>query len=253
MSVDSIDRQNMSSNNPEERATRERETHELLDGLLGRHQEFFADPKNRLEFLEGQDAAGFYRLAQHINARLRGLIPREVRRDDDEKGAFLPMLHTPSHADKPDAFRRGFDAIHEYLRDSGDLPEAKLEKVAAAAEALVIWVHPFNDGNGRTSRFMGKFIEQGGTDSDALIAETISGYNRGTVYNFKLRTRESELSDANNEDLLLDDDEREEMRAKAEMLPDDIEGMYLSIKRLLESDELQVRAKHRRDQQAAAA
>lgn len=246
MSVSPSERRKLSSRDSEERTTRKREACELLNGLLGRHQEFFADSENRLKFLQDQDAASFYRLAQHINARLRGLIPREVRQDSDEEGGFLPLLHTPSHADKPDAFRRGFDAIHEYLQDSGDAPDAKLEKVAAATEALVIWVHPFYDGNGRTSRFMGKFIEQGGADVDALIAETISGRKRGTIYDFKVHTRESELADANNEDLLFDDDEREKIRAGAEALPDDIEGMYLSIKRLLGSDELLVYAKRRR-------
>lgn len=249
----SSERQRKSSTDVVERELRERETYQLIHDLIGRHQEFFANSENRLDFLKGTDAAGFYRIAQHINAKLRGERPYELRKCDNEKGAFLPMLHTPSHEDKPVAFQRGYEAIQEYLRDSSDSLEKKLEGVAMASEALIIWVHPFNDGNGRTSRFLGKFIESGASNIDELVAETASSRERGTYYRCKLATKEGLIADANNEDLMLDDDERDEMREKAQSLPNDIDGMYLSVKRLFESDALRDQTKKYKKQQAVAA
>lgn len=253
MSETTIDRTRKSSNDETERFTRERDVQGLLHDLLGRHQEFFSDPENRLDFIQEQDAASFYHIAQHINAKLRGEKPHEVR-GRDEKGAFLPMLHTPSQEDKPAAFRRGFDALQEYLQTSQDSLEKKLEGAAMATEALLIWVHPFNDGNGRTSRFLAKFIEQGGASPEELIAESASSRERRTLYDYKVITRESKIALADNEEIIsLDDNERDELRKQAETSPNDVEGMYLSIKQLLENDYLREKAKRLQKKQELAA
>lgn len=135
-------RQRLSSNNKHERIQREADTRQLVDDIVGRNGEFFAIPENRLEFMQAQDAESFYRIAQHANARLRGKKPRVLRRDPNEKGAFLPMLHTPSHEDKMPAFQKGYQAIQEYITDSSDPVKKKITSVALATEALVIWTHP---------------------------------------------------------------------------------------------------------------
>lgn len=56
-----------------------------------------------------------------------------------------------------------------------------------AIEALIIWVHPFNDGNGRTSRFLGKFIEDGAVDVEDLIVSTVDRLHRMREYGDFLR------------------------------------------------------------------
>jgi Fic/DOC family. len=224
-------------------------TEQLVRTIVGRNAEYFAEPTNRLEFIKGQSAAEFFSMAQYVNAKLRGEKAHELRhhRPAEKDGAFLPILHTPASSDKPEAFARGYAAIQEYLDSTDDPTEKQIEGTAMATEALIIWVHPFADGNGRTSRFIAKLIEEGGTDTEALIAETASNARRPMDYRGKLATKESRLADADNEDLMYDDDERAELRASAEQLPDDIEGMYLSIKRLLETDEVrQDSARHYR-------
>jgi hypothetical protein len=229
-------RQQLSSSNEQERLRRETDTQQLVETIIGRHGEFFADPNNRLEFMRSQDADGFLRIAQHVNAKLRGEIPGVLRRDENQKGAFLPAMHTPSHEDKIPAFRKGYRAIQEYITDSADPIDKKITGVAMATEALVIWTHPFNDGNGRTSRFLAKLIEEGGVDINGLVEETASGSRRNRVYNQILETKESVLASADNEDLLFDEDEREGMRLRAQNLPGDVDGIYLSVQRLLQND-----------------
>lgn len=128
-----------------------------------------------------------------------------------------------------------------------------------ASEALIIWVHPFGDGNGRVSRFVGKFLEEGATDSDALVEETVSGSARSMTYGRqKLASRESELATANDSEIMLDEDEREAMRKEAAAQPNDIDAMYFSVKRLLEDDSvrrsvLESAENHRANQRLVAA
>lgn len=234
-------RQHQSGHNEQECILRGNDTRRLVQELIGRRAEFFADPANRLEFIQSQDADGFLRMVKYINAKLRSEKPHQLRQREDEKGGFLPMLHTPSREDKPDAFKRGYEAIQEYVSTSSDSIEKKIEGVAMAMEALVIWVHPYNDGNGRTGRFLGKLVEEGAVDVDSLVEETVSGGNRRRVYKDKFATKEGHLSDADNKEIMYDDNEREEIREKARSLPTDIEGMYLSVKQLLEDDAVRQR------------
>lgn len=226
-------RQHLSADNEQERIRREADTRQLIDDMVGRSNEFFTEPQNRLEFIQSQDSDSFYRIVQHANARLRGENSAELRRDPNENGAFLPTLHTPSREDKIPAFKRGYQAIQEYIANSSDPVDKKITNVAMATEALVIWTHPFNDGNGRTSRFIATLIEDGTSDVDSLVEQTASRIQRGRVYNQKFPTKESMLETANNEDIMLDDDERSTMRLEAQSLPNDIEGMYKNIQHLL--------------------
>ena len=250
-----IDRQHARSSNEEEREIRVEDASKLIHDIIGRNAEFFADSNNRLEFVKGQTAESFFTISQYINAKLRGEKPHELRRREDEKlGGSLPGMHTPNYTDKPLAFSRGFDAIQEYLSLTTDSTEKQIEGIAMATEALIIWVHPFYDGNGRTSRFMAKLIEEGATDIDTLVQETTQSRFRKATYYSKYLTKEDRLADANNEDIIFeDDDERDEMRKTAENLPPDTEGMYLSIKRLLGSDEVRERSAKNRPGFAKAA
>lgn len=221
----------------DESLKRKADTQVLVYGIVGRYGEFFAKPENRLEFIKAQSAKDFFRLSKYVNAKVRGEKPHQLRqRSEEQLGGSLPMLHTPKSSDKLHAFSRGFDAIQEYLLDTDDPTDVQIEALSMAAEALVLWVHPFVDGNGRTSRFIGKLIEDGATDQDALAEETIASKARPLSYSHKLASKESELETANNNDILLDDDEREAMRAKAETLPNDVEAIYLSVKRILEEN-----------------
>ncbi|MCA9309017.1 Fic family protein [Candidatus Saccharibacteria bacterium] len=201
----------------------------VTDFDLETDAEFFTEPQNRLDFISSLDADEFADLARHINARMRGYEPRE-KTTIHEKGGFLPLEATPKAKEKPESLEAGFNAIKEYLDNSADSVEEKTRGVGMAVEALIIWVHPYNDGNGRTSRFLAKFIEDGTTDIDELITETASNDSRQRIYNGTLRVDQWNL--VKDADLIMDDDELESYRVTEMPVA---EGIAKSLKRLLEN------------------
>lgn len=213
-----------------ERSTAERtvDAEKLVKDLeLDKDAEYFADPENRLQFFESIDFDEFFDLAQHVNARMRGLEPREGGNHQDQ-GAYLPMLATPLAVEKRPAFEAGFNTIQRYLKDTDDSIEERVRGLGMATEALIIWVHPFNDGNGRTSRFFGKFIDDGTEDIGLLVGETADKNARLRMYYESLRVDQGNM--VKDLDLILEDDEIEEYK-KTEMPIAD--GISLSIDRLL--------------------
>lgn len=216
---------------------RQNATKLVEDFNLNKDREFFSDPENRLEFIVQLTSQDFEDLLRHINARMRGFEPRNKDNQQD-KGGYLPMLGTPSEAEKPEALMAGFDTIKTYLAESCDSPEEKIRGVAMAIEALIIWVHPFNDGNGRTSRFIASFIQNGTIDMDQLIAETTSHRARPNYYDERLRV--DEYNTCQGVDLVLTDEEEAELE-KTKMPV--AEGISLSLESLLKNKRIQERIK----------
>ena len=214
-------------------------------GKVGFMGDKLNSPESRLEYF--LDKNNSFRWVIAANAGSRGKDLGELRSDlrsGKEGHGMLPALHTPAARDKLACFNSGVEAIQEYVNSSRESTEEKLDAIAMAYEALIIWTHIFNDGNGRTSRFIGKLIEDGLGDVDGLVAETISGDNRQTVYFPTVETREGVLEDLNNSELWVSNED--ELRAKLDSLPNDIEGMKLNIKAILEDKEL--RRAYRREQ-----
>lgn len=202
-------------------------------------------PESRLEhFLDKNNS---FRWVIAANAGLRGKDLGELWSDirsGKEGHGMLPVLHTPAARDKLACFNSGVEAIQEYVNSSRESTEEKLDAIAMAYEALIVWTHMFNDGNGRTSRFIGKLVEDGLGDVDGLVAEAISGNNRQTGYSPTVGTREGVLEYLNNSELSVPNED--ELRDNLDSLPNDIEGMKLNIKAILEDEEL--RRAYRREQ-----
>ena len=166
---------------------REKDATELVsDFNLEEDREFFVDPANRFEFIGSLSVQEFEDLLDHINARVRGFDPR-IRANSQDKGSHLFMAYTAPEKDKRTALNLGFKTIKDYIENSEDSPEEKAISVALAIEALIIWVHPFDDGNGRTSRFLGEFMQNGTVDIDQLIAATSYKLNRPHYYSMRYR------------------------------------------------------------------
>lgn len=207
----------------------------LEDFELNQDAEFFTNPVNRIEFLKSLEFEDFFDIAEHVNDRVRGYDPRQ-RVTHGEPGGALPMLKTPAgFEEKQLALGKGFEIIKNFLQSAPE-NENSLRAAGMATEALIVWVHPFADGNGRTSRFLGKFIEDGTTDTTALVQETADKNNRMRWYGEN--TRVDDVTDLNNPGILLEDDEREEIHKRQAELPI-TDGIAYSVQRLLQDESLQ--------------
>lgn len=212
-------------------------------GKLGFMGDTLNPPESRLEYF--LDKNNIFSWVITANAGLRGKGLGELLSDiqsGKEGHGMLLALHTPATRDKFACFNSGVEAVQEYVNSSRESTEEKLDAIAMAYEALIIWTHIFNDGNGRTSRFIGKLIEDGLGDVDGLVAETISGSNRQTGYFPTVKTREGVLEDLNNSELSVPNED--ELRDNLDSFPNDIEGMKLNIKAILESEELRRAYRH---------
>lgn len=227
--------------NQEQLNTRHADAQTLVQDFdLLRDAEFFANPAQRVEFLKKLEYKDFFDIAQHVNARMRGYEPRDGQ-NRGERGGSLPFLRTPKSTEKQEAFQKGFESIQDYLINSDDTVEEKVKGAGMATEALLIWVHPFNDGNGRTARFLGTFIEDGTHDVDGLIASTVTSGVRQRSYGENLRVDKGNLYSV-DDDIIMTDEEAaafaEEIRNTSMPVAD---GIAQSIKHLLEDKRRQRR------------
>lgn len=203
-------------------------------GKLGFMGDKLNSPESRLEYF--LDKNNSFRLVIATNAGLRGKDLGELLSDiqsGEEGHGMLLALHTPATGDKLECFNSGVEAIREWANSPEKTTEEKLQGIAEAYEALIIWTHIFNDGNGRTSRFIRQIIKSGLNNISELEEETISNKTRRPVHRPYFITRQAMEEHLNNSELLVPN--ADEIRANLDDFPDDIKGMKLNIAHLLEN------------------
>ena len=137
--------------------------------------ELFSDPSKRVEFMESLEWESFRDLLTHVNARVREIEPRDHTHDGEQ--SILRMATVADSRDKTRILHQCFDLMTEYIQTSDDEPEEKLSRLSLAVGSAIIHVHPFADGNGRTSRFMQSFLMHGTSDIEALEDHTSDATN----------------------------------------------------------------------------
>ena len=228
----SPDRQD-ASDSIEERQLRFESARLLISELIGDHSEEFTDPELRLEFVESLTSKEMFDIAQHINRRMRGMDGKQIRGFGRDKGGGLVNYYTPASKNKLACFLRGYDAVTEYLQQSDDSIEDKLSNVSVAIEGLIVQVHPFSDGNGRTSRFLGEFIQGGSDGTNRLAVAAASKLGRLRYFDRGVLSHEKARSGMANPEMMLDNNEYAVLPKKPKHLPSDSEAAYLTTRELL--------------------
>ena len=191
-------------------------------------------PESRLEYF--LDKNNSFRLVIAANAGRRGKDLGELLSDiqsGKEGHGMLLALHTPATGDKLECFNSGVEAIRKWANSPEKTTEEKLQGIAEAYEALIIWTHIFNDGNGRTGRFIRQIIKSGLNNIGELEEEAISNKTRRPAHRPYFRTRQAVEEDLNNSELCVPNED--ELSANLDSFPDDIEGMKLNIAHLLDN------------------
>lgn len=193
-------------------------------------QDKLNDPDERLEMVLSDRYVG---LLINTNALLRGKTFDDLRSEflsGKEGHGTLPMMHTPATKDKINCLNSGIEVMREWANSSDRPVEEKLDAVAEAYESLIVWTHMFNDGNGRTGRFIGELIRSGLSDTDRLAA-TVSRSGKRMMRPPYVRTREGILESLENSELFVPNEEY--LRANLDKFPNDVDGMGANICHLL--------------------
>lgn len=85
-------------------------------------------------------------------------------------GNFVSLMahQVPDHRDKEDLLVQTWHTARELLQDQSISDSDALEYAALIAAAGILYIHPFVDGNGRTSRALSYLISTGAKDADSL-------------------------------------------------------------------------------------
>lgn len=214
---------------------RKERTVQLIDDLKSSERlgKTLYDSEMMLDFLSNSDVADVLSLLVTINAGLRGVERKKLveNMNNGGEGSWLLSLHTPaSSQDKHDYMVAGIEEIGRYIDSSGEDVDQKKEAVSMAYEALIVWTHMFNDGNGRTSRFMAELIKNGLNDEEHLVSEAVSGVDRIT-YRHTIATKEYIKWLQSSNDILLEKSDERDPNAYMS----DIEAIKLEMQKILQN------------------
>ena len=138
-------------------------TVDFLDKIGG--TEVLADPQTRKEFILGLDYTGFRGWLVRLNGMSRGVPVGE--RGIDGISVEVPTLMPPEPEDKEPLLEATLHSAQSILsREGNEAEDSSLEDVSLLFSGAINYIHPFSDGNGRTSRVAGFLTKEGYDGSD---------------------------------------------------------------------------------------
>jgi hypothetical protein len=138
--------------------------------------EALADPVTRRDYFEHMSGDDFIDLTQQIASLVRTGDSEQRQHFDGEKVGLMGH-EVPHQKYKEDLLRETWDTAKSFLTNRDISDEDALEYAALTVAGGILYVHPFADGNGRTSRFTSFLMAQGEQDPEALdaMAKSLSG------------------------------------------------------------------------------
>jgi hypothetical protein len=141
--------------------------------------ELLAAPEARRQFILGLSNETFQQWLIDINGAVRGVEPQAGELDG--VGVEVASMMPPEDEDKHALLGHTLDAAKQILTREQD-PEASLEDVSLLLGGAINYIHPFNDGNGRTARIAGLLIREGydgGSEAQAQVEAVSRNGNDG--------------------------------------------------------------------------
>lgn len=138
------------------------ETSENIEPFHGQKLEtIFSDEEHRREFIKNLNTEEFTQLLEGLNGILRNKNKEDWKMDGQDVGVggniFTGLEYiSPRQEDKPELLDKLLSAVKKMNEEGKDLKD-----IALAVSATINAIHPFLDGNGRTSRFVYSILTEG--------------------------------------------------------------------------------------------
>lgn len=145
---------------------------------LYEHSEKLRDPATRRDHFASLEPEDFLDLVQQVNALIRTGDAQHLHPFDGTH-AGLSTHEVPDQRDKEQLLRETWEAARDILQDSKLDSEEALMYAGLATAGGMLLVHPYIDGNGRTSRVLSHMIMRGpGEDTTSEVAQLLSEKGR---------------------------------------------------------------------------
>lgn len=138
--------------------------------------EALADPVTRRDYFEHMSGDDFIDFTQQVASLVRTGDSEQRQYFDGEKVGLMGH-EVPDQRHKEGLLRETWDTAKSFLSDRDISDEDALEYAALTVAGGILYVHPFADGNGRTSRFTSFIMARGEQDPEAFeaMAKSMSG------------------------------------------------------------------------------
>jgi Fic family protein len=145
----------------------------------------FSDEEHKRQFIENLTTEGFLQFLNGINGILRGKKKAAWKRDGETVEVvqmfygikFSKEYIPPAYEDKPELLEKVL-SVAKVMNRSGK----SFEEIAFVISATINAVHPFNDGNGRTSRIVYQLLTKGFSEENKKeLQAVLLEFGRGAV------------------------------------------------------------------------
>jgi hypothetical protein len=128
--------------------------------------EHLADPAERRRLFETMSNEGYTKMFGFVNSLTRGEKPNYSYEDGN-----LPMLETPKLEDKSALMDATFESVRGILSDRETDDATALRRAGLTMAGAIDYIHPKENGNGRTGRTLHYLMEFGTGRGDRAFGD----------------------------------------------------------------------------------
>lgn len=145
--------------------------------LLGIKEEL-ANPHERRQLFASLEDADFQKHLGYINA----ISQNSPIQYEYQAGALGSLLETPSAEDKTELMQQTYEAVRTILHNEDYSDKEALDRAGLTMAGAINYIHPYDNGNGRTGRLMHYLITYGTERGSEIDNEVYAIVAKQKVY-----------------------------------------------------------------------